>query len=115
MNINQNNVTITERDFLTEKAFKEAYDLVVQIKKTQINDSDWNWVKVSLGFKDSLGKNYGLIEYFKEGDDNSTDHVDFEYEGENCIWKKETFERFIDAELSMVEMMRKRLEGKGNA
>lgn len=110
MSKNVNN--LSERDCFHRAAqFKEAYGLNVKIQGMSYNDENWDWDMVILKFVDSLGKHYGLIEYFKPGKDNSTDHVDFEWvEHERFV--KKTYERFIDAELAMVELMKKRLAGE---
>ena len=114
--ISQNKITIVENDGYKQKLFKEAYEINAKIRTTNINDLNFNWVQVVLNFKDTLGKNYGLVEFYKEDDDNSTDHVDFEYEGHDGKWIFETYKTFIEAELAMVALMKKRAEGlNGNA
>lgn len=112
-------VRITERDHLKERLFKDAYKLNAKIRTTTYNDERWNWDMVVLNFTDDLDKHYGLIEYFKEGDDNSTDHVDFEYEDKDGNWKVERFDKkntergkiYVTAELAMVRLMQRRLQG----
>lgn len=105
------NIRTVERDTGREQLFREAYGLDTRIRYTSYNDEQWNWDMAVLNFTDSLGKTYGLVEYFKAGDDNSTDHVDFEYTNKEGKLVTQTFDRFIDAELAMVALMRKRVEG----
>lgn len=113
-------VKVNDRDLMKESLFKEAYDLRVMIKSTTYNDEKWNWDMVVLNFRDTLGKNYGLVEYFKPGADNSTDHVDFEFEDKEGNWKVIRFDEtnsekgsiFFAAETEMKEMMQRRLRGE---
>ena len=44
--------------------------------------------------------------------DNSTKYVDFEYEDRDGKFVKERFKKFVDAELAMVELMKKRERGE---
>lgn len=116
-NTNQNRVTFAQdaENRNLENLFYDAYQLRARIEKVSINDQNWDWVQAILKFKDSLGKTYGLVEYFKQGMDNSTDYVVLEYETEDGL-VKETFPTFIQAELAMVDLMRNRLGGKdGNS
>lgn len=106
-------VQVRGKDRIRERNFKDVYGLECHIEVTNYNDDNWNWDMCVLNFKDSIGKTYGLIEYFKSRDDNSTDHVDLEYEDKDGKFTKETFDKFIDAELRMVEIMKSRIEGKG--
>lgn len=106
-------VHISEKreDFMREKVFKSDYGLDCQIYVTNFNDENWDWDKCILNFRDSLGKNYGLIEYFMPSIDNSTEHVEFEYENDKGELVKQNFKKFIDAEKSMVDLMQRRLQG----
>lgn len=108
-NTSQNRISEKKRDFLREKVFKDAYGLDTHIYVTNINDVNWDWVQVILNFRDTLGKNYGLIEYFKEGTDNSTKSVDLEDDGKIIG----SYKRFLDAELALVDLIRKRIQGNG--
>ena len=93
--------------------FKNAYGFALKsMSGFTFNDEDWNWNKVIQKYTDKLGKNYGLIEHFKEGQDNSTDFVWLEYEDKEGKFCQEKFERFVDAEKAMVELMEKRMKGK---
>lgn len=99
------------RDFMRERMFEDAYNVKARIWVTNFNDENWDWDMCVLNFRDSLGKNYGLIEHFKEGKDNSTHHVVLEYETDKGEFVKQNFEKFIDAEKSMVQLMQRRLQG----
>lgn len=113
-------VKVTDRDLMKEAMFKDAYGVDTKIKSTTYNDEKWNWDMVVLNFRDTLGKNYGLVEYFKPGEDNSTDHVDFEFEDKEGTWKTIRFDEtnsdkgsiFFAAETAMKEMMQRRLRGE---
>lgn len=105
-------ITKLDRDGIRESNFKSAYKFPVKIKSTCYNDEDWNWNKVVLNFTCPLGKTYGLIEYYKEGADNSTDHVDFEYSRKDNTFHVETFKTFVEAERAMVDLMIKRQKGE---
>jgi len=96
---------------MKERLFTDAYKVRSKIQGVSYHDDKWNWDLVVLKFKDSLGKNYGLIEYYPSGDDNSTLYVDLEYEKDGEFFKKR-FDKFIDAELDMVKLMQKRLNGE---
>lgn len=100
-----------ERDSLREKSFKDSYGFNVHIRATTFNDENWDWVMCTLNFRDPLGKNYGLVEYFMPGSDNGTDYVEFEYETKDGKFVKRKFEKFLDAEVAMVELMRRRANG----
>lgn len=106
------NVTVKERDLMRENAFKSAFNIKATIKATNYNDADWNWDMVVMNFKDTLGKNYGLVEFFKPGNDNSTDHVLFEYCDRNGVWVQERFDTYNAAEMAMVNLMKARLRGE---
>ena len=88
------------RDKFREACFKEAYGLSSEIEITNINDNEWNWVQVVAKFK-TKNCTYGLVEFFKEGMDNSTDYVVLEKNGKEV----ERFDRYIDAELALVKLM----------
>lgn len=104
-------VTMKDADVrMKEHSFSEAYKIKTRIEGVSYHDDKWNWDLVVLKFRDSLGKNYGLIEYYPSGDDNSTLYVDFEYEDKNEFVKKR-FKNFVNAEKAMVELMQKRLKG----
>lgn len=113
-------VKVVERDHMKESLFKDAYGLDTKIRVTTYNDEKWDWDMVVLNFRDSLGKNYGLIEYFKPGKDNSTDHVDLEFEDSEGKWKVIRFDEtntkkgeiFFTAEIKMRDMMQRRLRGE---
>ena len=105
-------VSDKKQDFHREKLFKDSFGLNTTIHVTTYNDENWNWDICVINFRDSLGKNYGLIEYFKPGDDNSTDYVILEYEDKEGNIIKENFQKFIDAENSMVALMQRRLKGE---
>lgn len=105
-------VSEKKRDFIREQNFKDAYGISVQIYVTNFNDEKWNWDKVVLNFIDSLGKNYGLIEHFKEGDDNSTRVAVFEWEDKKGMMQSEPFTTVLEAELALVELMKKRQRGE---
>lgn len=98
-------VTVKERDHLREKSFKDAYGLDTKIHVTSYNDDNWNWDMVAINFIDTHDRKYSLIEHFKEGDDNSTKFVILEYSKDDSF-KQERFERFIEAELAMVQLMK---------
>lgn len=104
-------VTIKERDHIREANFKDAYGVDSTIAVTNYNDIEWNWDKCVLNFKDTLGKNYGLIEYFKEGADNSTKFVVFEWTDKKGKLHQDSFLSFIDAEKALVDLMKKRSKG----
>ena len=97
---------------MKEKLFLDAYGLETTIAGVSYNDENWDWDKAIIKFCDSLGKNYGLVENFKPGTDNSTDFVELEYENKEGSFVKQKFEKFLDAELAMVELMKKRLKGE---
>lgn len=104
--ISQNKrVEVKERDGYREKCFKDAYDLDCIIKCKNVNDENWDWIENELVFK-FRGNAYILKEIFKEGKDNSTDHVILEYLGSAGIVHTERFERHITAEKRMVSLMR---------
>lgn len=105
------NISEKKEDKLREANFKDVYGISAKIWVTNYNDEKWNWDMCVLNFKDELGKNYGLVEYFKEGEDNGTKTVIFEYESKLGFHKKE-FDRFIDAEKEMVKIMKLRKEGR---
>lgn len=89
------------RDKYRESCFYDAYKVKAEIETTNFIDDQGNWNKCILKFK--TGNNvYGLIEYFKKGLDNSTDYVELEINGiiEN------QYDKFIDAELGMVDIIR---------
>jgi len=105
-------VSEKKQDHIREKNFKDAYGIDAKIFVTNFNDEKWNWDKVVLNFIDSLGKNYGLIEHFHAGDDNSTRVVIFEYADKAGNMKEEPFVTCLGAEQAMVELMRKRQRGE---
>lgn len=109
-----NSVHISEkkRDMLREKLFKDCYGIDSIIHVINYNDTNWDWDLCVLIFRDTLGKNYGLVEHFKDGLDNSTKFVYFEYEDKSGKFCQEKFEKFIDAEEAMVELIKKRLKGE---
>lgn len=101
-----------KQDMMRQQLFKDAYGIDAKIWVTNFNDANWNWDKCILNFTDSLGKNYGLIEFFQEGANNNTRVVIFEWTDKEGKMHEEPFSRFLDAELAMVALMRRRLEGK---
>ncbi len=101
-------IRVKERDGLRERLFKDTYGLSVKIHTTEHNDENWNWDLCAITFVDSLGNNYNLIEHFKEGNDNSTDFVLFEYQDPQSVFKQERFVTFIEAELALVGLMKQR-------
>jgi hypothetical protein len=107
---NRNKVTIQERHGFKEKCFKDAYGINCQIKCKDVNDENWDWVENELTFKVNNDV-YTLKEVFKEGKDNSTDHVILEYLGSAGVIHSEKFTRHVDAELRMVSIMKERLNG----
>lgn len=98
-------VEVKERDGYREKCFKDAYGVDCFIRCKNVNDQNWDWVENELTFRHK-GKSYILKEVFKEGKDNSTDHVDLIYLDEGGLAQTETFENHLKAELRMVEVMR---------
>lgn len=112
-------VRVNDDDGVRATLFREAYGLRTKVRSTTYNDEDWNWDMVVVNFRDTLGKNYGLVEYFKAGKDNSTDHVDLEYEDKDGTWKNIRFddtnskpgEIYYTAELALVDLMQRRLRG----
>lgn len=106
------NINVKERDLMRENLFKSEYKVDTKIKVTNYNDDNWNWDMVVLNFKDSLGKDYGLIEFFKPGNDNSTDHVLLEYCDKSGNWIQEEYKEFHLAEKAMVNLMQRRLRGE---
>lgn len=113
-------VQTKERDGMKETLFKDAYALDAKISYTTYNDAEWNWDKVVINFVDSLGKNYGLIEFFMDGANNDTAFVMFEYTDKEGKLRSERYdannckkgEIFVTAEKRMVNMMRRRLRGE---
>jgi hypothetical protein len=97
-------VTIETDDKFKSKAFLDTYGISSSITTTMHNDLDWNWNRVEILFD---GK-YKLIEIFKEGKDNSTDHVIVatNYGEELCIFKS-----FIEAEKYLVDLLRRDKDG----
>ena len=96
--INQNT---PYRDKYREVCFLDAYGIAVELEVTNLLDAQSNWIQAILKFKHK-GKIYGLIENFKEGADNSTKNVILEIDGKEMA----ELDRFVDAELLMVKLMR---------
>lgn len=89
------------RDKYRESCFQDAYKVSADIETTNFLSNDGNWEKCILKF--STKKNiYGLIEIFKQGSDNSTDYVILEKNGKEL----NRYDRFIDAELELVNLIR---------
>lgn len=93
-------------------AFLDCYGIKVKISGFTFNDQNWNWNKVIQKYTDPAGKNYGLIEHFKEGENNDTSFVYFEYEDKSGKLCQEKFEKFLDAERAMVHLIQRRLKGE---
>lgn len=98
MNTNQNT---PYRDKVRENMFYDAYKLKSKIETTNFLDNNSNWDKCILQFKykDNV---FGLIEYFKDGSNNSTDYVILENNG----FEHKKYDYFYQAEQDMVELMR---------
>lgn len=87
-------------DKLREMSFKQAYDIDSEIWVKNVFDKDYNWVTAEIMFK-YKGNTYSLKEYFKDGEDNSTDYVVLSYmNGEEKIEHK--FKNYLDAEIKLV-------------
>ena len=112
---------LINRDHMKEKLFFDAYGVHVKIKTMTFNDTNWNWDKVILSFIDEGGHNYGLIEHFKEGNDNSTNYVNLEHEDKNGNLVTKRFDEnnakmgsiFVTAEKELVSLMKRKLRGNG--
>jgi len=105
-NTNQNRISKPAKDTYRELVFEEAFGIKSDIIVTNENTQDWNWVKVIMNFKTDVG-NYGLIEYFKDGKDNSTNYVVLEDEGKEIG----RYKRFVDAEVEMVRLIKEQVNG----
>lgn len=101
-----------KRDLARERNFRDVYGLTAKIEVTNFNDEQWNWDMVILNFTDTSGKKYGLIEHFKDADDNGTKHAIFEWEDRQGTFHQEKYPTFLEAEQELVKLMRRRLEGK---
>lgn len=104
-NTNQSRITGPYRDRTRENNFFQYYKLEATIITTNFNDENFNWDKVILEFI-FKGEKYYIVEHFKENEDNSTDFVELMYNG---VVRK--FDRFIDAETTMVNLMKEKLNG----
>lgn len=100
-------VSDRRQDRMKEKLFKDTYGLDSTIFVTNYNDENWDWDKAVLEFVDSKNRKYGLIEHFNDGSDNDTNYVELVYQ-QNGEPEVETFDRYIDAELQLVELMRRK-------
>ena len=105
---------MTEQDIsLRERNFNDIYGFPVTITEgITFLDADWNYDMVIIKFRDVLGKVYGLVEHYPAGSDNSTKFVLLEYEDKYGKFCQEKYEKFIDAEKAMVELMQKRQRGE---
>jgi len=95
----QNRITGPNRDTAREISFAQAYGLEAEISVINENDKDWNWETSELRFKTGKG-NYILKEFFKSGDDNSTDYVML-----TTPFGSKKFQSFISAELFLVQLL----------
>jgi hypothetical protein len=109
----QNKITSKPyNDPAREQSFKGAYGLDAHITATNVNDQDGNWIEVTLRFQTKKNKVYVLTEYFKDGDDNSTDFVLLSYTKFNKKFERK-FDRFVDAEVVLADLIQE--EESGNS
>jgi hypothetical protein len=88
------------RDKYLEALFSEAYGIKCIIESQNFIDADYNWEKVIRTF---ITKNkYTIIEYYNEGNDNSTDYVIVKINNEPPVKLK----TYYEAEIAIVKSMR---------
>lgn len=100
-------VQVKGRDYRRELIFSEWYAIKVKIYTTNYNDDNWDWDRVVLNFHAPDSQVYTLTEHFNVGKDNSTNFVELEYQGNNGQVVKKKFEKHLDAERYMVELIRR--------
>lgn len=112
MSTNQNRVSEPYRDLGRERSFKQSYGKDAVITVVNTNDKNWDWVEVSIKFEVN-GHKYLLIETFNDGEDNSTKEVILKSLNNGCFENK-VFNRFIDAELTLVSIIQEKEEQNGD-
>lgn len=104
MNIPRTKTIVIEEDKARQYAFNAAYGIDCKIRSESHFDETFNNTKFVIEFE-TPDQKYKLTEIYKDGNDNSTDYVLLEAE-KNGASIKETLKRYIDAELSVVQLMK---------